>query len=138
MKGMIAVFALLAGAQASACKLAPEAYDLNALLAGAKSGDVVFAGRVMSVATSEDGKAHRMTLKVEKWWKGQPREEVVVLAKTGTMPGTSCQGAFDFSSRVDATVLIVGEERGAEVHASGPLSREIDMKHLPQALRQSP
>jgi hypothetical protein len=138
MKLIIPVLALLYGSEVMACKLAPAAYDLKAFLAkAATNGEVVFAGRVISVTTSEDGKVHRMTLKTQRWWRGRPREEVVVLGRTGTMPGTDCQGVFDFRARVDSTVLIVGEERGAEVYASGPLSREINIEQLPQELRES-
>ncbi|MGF6182624.1 hypothetical protein ABIB42_003659 [Massilia sp. UYP32] len=137
MKFIILVLALLYGSEVMACSLDPRVYDLKAFLAKSKNGDVVFTGRVVSVTTSEDGKAHRITVKAERWWRGHPRENVVVLGRTGTMLGTSCEGVFDFSPPVDSTVLIVGEERGAEIHALLPISGKIDTEQLPQELKDS-
>lgn len=137
MKLIILVLALLYGSEVKACSLDPMAQDLKAFLAKSTNGDVVFTGRVVSVTTSNDGRAHRITVKAERWWRGRPRAEVVVLGRTGTMLGTSCEGVFDFSAPVDSAVLIVGEERGTEVNASGLLSRRIDIKQLPQELKDS-
>ena len=136
MKLIISLIALLCAPDVTACKLASSAYDLKAFFSESKDDAVAFAGRVESVTPSENGKLQRITIVAGRWWRGHPRERVVVIGSSGTMSGTDCEGVFDFTTRVGSTVLIIGKERSGEIYPSGLLSREENMVKLPQALEQ--
>lgn len=134
MKLIIPLLALLYASDLTACRLGPPAYDLRTSFTESKDAAVAFRGRVESVTPSENGELKRITIEAGRWWKGRPRERVVVIGSSGTMAGTDCEGVFDFTARVGSTVLIVGEERSGEIYPSGLLSRQENIAKLPQAL----
>lgn len=89
----------LACTRAGACKLAAEAYVLEAFLASDTPGKVVFTARVRSVATKHLNTGmslQEIKLETGQWFRGQPRKHVHARGAMGTMPGTSCEGQFDF------------------------------------------
>lgn len=133
---VISLVVLLCASDVTACKLAPSAYDLTAFLAKSKDAAVVFAGRVESVTPAGNGKLQMITIEAGRWWRGLPRERVVVIGSSGNMAGTDCAGVFDFIARVGSTVLIVGTEESGKIYPSGLLSREENLAKLPQALEQ--
>jgi len=116
------------GVNAQACKLAREAYDLDAFLASKKPNQVVFRGRVKAVEsiTTADGELkHQIDFEVNRWWRGSVRMKVAALGFSGTMKGTSCEGSFDFAARVGEEWLVVGVEENNFVRPSGLLSKVV-------------
>lgn len=113
MKYLISLCIALASSGAMAGKVVTSPDDLARTLGDPSPHRVVFTGRVTAVDTTVDPAAPRITLQTAQWWRGTPRPTVVVLGAFQAAPGTSCEGVFDFTARVGATMLIIGEEEGA-------------------------
>jgi hypothetical protein len=138
--GFMLAMTLVAG-HAYACKLAVEAYDLNAFLASPGTNKIVFEGRIKSVVNmkaAEDGvRKQKIYFKVDHWWRGKIRNKVVALGIVGSHAGTDCEGQFDFSAQPGEEWLIVGTEEKGFIRPSHLLSKPVIDGALPFEVRQS-
>lgn len=137
MKYFLAACMALASSGAMACKVVTSPDDLARALADPAPDRVVFTGWVTAVDTAIDPARPRITLRATRWWRGSARPTVVVLGAIRSARGTSCEGVFDFTASVGATMLIIGDEEGAVVLPSSLLSRELKDGTLPPELEHA-
>jgi hypothetical protein len=132
----LALICLGAALPAHACKLASEAYDLNAFLDARKSGQVVFIGTVTSVESLPPSEYllvdQRFAFETTRWWRGTPRQTISGRGYISKPTGSSCDGHFDFSAKGGQLWLIVGNVVGGEVRPSTLLSQQLTDGEVPQ------
>ena len=71
----------------------------------------------MDAETKEGGKVQIIRFKPSRWWLGQAREKVNARGVTGSAPGTSCAGMFDFTVKTHEVWLIAGKPEGQVRHS---------------------
>lgn len=127
--------ALVLCTRAQACKLTPEAYDLSAYLSSDQPNKVVFQAEVeseiMDAKTKNGSKIQIIRFKPSRWWLGHAREKVTARGVTGSAPGTSCAGMFDFTVKTREVWLIAGYEENGVIYPSPNLSRLLTNRRLP-------
>jgi len=117
-----------------ACKLAPSSYDLDAFLVQNGKDAVVFRAQVMSAQFENPGDRQHIAFRTAQWWRGRPRAEVKAQGQRHSMPGTSCEGQFDFIVEPGSEWLIIGEERNGVVFPSALLSVRLNGQVIPALL----
>lgn len=119
-----------------ACKLAAEAYDLEAFLAQKKPGQVVFLGTVTSAESLPASEYLLVDQKIEfeatRWWRGTPWKIISGRGRIAKPTGSSCDGAFDFSVEVGQQLLIVGNLDDGKVYPSPMLSHRLSNGEIPK------
>ena len=85
----------------------------------------------MDAETKEGGKVQIIRFKASRWWLGQVREKVNARGVTGSVPGTSCAGMFDFTVKTREVWLIAGYEENGVIYPSPHLSRILPNGRLP-------
>jgi hypothetical protein len=140
MKKHIATLALALFAQgALACKIPPQAYDMQAYLRAAGMPKVVVKAKVEEVTEMlrQDGVVEqRVEMTATSWWRGEATSNITMMASTGGLSGTSCDGAWDFSVKVGEEWLIVGVMTDGIVHPLPRLSTRIVDGRVPPQLRK--
>lgn len=102
---------------ATACSLAPSAYDLEASLKQHDSTQVVFLGKVVSVEdlTPQPRMVsdQKVQFEVVRLWRGNVQPPVVASVGVAEPSGTSCDGIGNLRMELRQTWLLVGNyERG--------------------------
>lgn len=116
---------LLAPLPASACKLAEEAYDLNALLKSKDENTVVFRATVTAVTAlpaTPEFTSQEIRFDTSQWWRGKPEKEVRALASRRLRATHDCSMIHNFSVRKGEEWLIVGSLEEGKVRPSALMS----------------
>jgi len=140
MKNHIAALALCLFAQgALACKIPPQAYDMQAYLKTNGLPKVVLKGKIEEVTEMlrQGGVVEqRIEVATSSWWRGEANPNVTMMASSGTMNGTSCAGVWDFTVKVGEEWLIVGVLNDGVVHPLPKLSAKIVDGKMPPHLKK--
>ena len=140
MKKHITAIALsLLAPAALACKIPPQAYDMRAYLRDADMPKVVVKAKVEEVTEllRQGGVVEqRAELTTTSWWRGEATPNITMIANSGGMGGTSCEGVWDFSVKVGEEWLIVGVINDGVVHPLPRLSTRIIDGRVPPQLRK--
>jgi hypothetical protein len=138
-KHITALILCLAAQGAIACKLPPQAYDMRAYLSASDMPKVVVKAKVDEVTEMlrQDGVVEqRVEMTATSWWRGEASQSITMIASTGGMNGTSCQGVWDFSVKVGEEWLIVGVMTDGIVHPLPRLSTKIVDGKIPPQLKK--
>jgi len=140
MKKHFTALALCLAAQgAFACKIPPQAYDMHAYLKASDMPKVVVKAKVDDVTEMlrQDGVVEqRVELTASSWWRGEAMPNITMIASTGGMSGTSCEGVWDFSVKKGEEWLIVGVMTDGIVHPLPKLSTKITDGRIPPQLKK--
>ena len=102
---------------ATACSLAPSAYDLEASLKQRDPTQVVFLGKVVAVENLTPQprmvSEQKVQFEVLRSWRGKTQPPVVASIGVSEPSGTSCDGVGNLRMELRQTWLLVGNyERG--------------------------